>query len=193
MVEVNRLVHKSSRTLRVTNTHGQVVGFGEIGLDYAKKYSPKDVQLRVFVQQLDLAKDLQLPLIIHDREAHEDTICLLREKGPFPKGGVMHCFSGDTALAHQVLDLGLYISIPGIVTFPNASMMREAVRAVPLERLLLETDGPFLAPVPFRGKRNQPEYLLRTAAAVAEIKGVSLDDVAQQTTKNAEKLFSLTH
>ena len=101
----------------------------------------------------------------------------------------MHCFSGDAELARQVLDLGFYVSIPGIVTFPNAAMMREAVREVPTDRLLLETDGPFLAPVPFRGKCNLPQYLLHTAAAVAELKGISLDDIARQTTVNAEKLF----
>ncbi|CAK8717580.1 TatD DNase family protein [Candidatus Electronema halotolerans] len=167
----------------------KVVGYGEIGLDYAKNYSPKEVQLRVFARQLELAKELRLPLIIHDRDAHEDTLRLLREQGPFPHGGVMHCFSGDAELARQVLDLGFYVSIPGIVTFPNAAMMREAVREVPTDRLLLETDGPFLAPVPFRGKRNLPQYLLHTAAAVAELKGVSLDDIARQTTVNAEKLF----
>ncbi len=169
----------------------KVVGFGEIGLDYAKKYSPKDVQLRVFARQLELAKELRLPLIIHDRDAHDDTLRLLRDKGPFPQGGVMHCFSGDAALARQVLDLGFHVSIPGIVTFPNAALMREAVQEVPLDRLLLETDGPFLAPVPFRGKRNLPQYLLHTAAAVAELKGVSLDEIAQQTTRNADKLFAL--
>lgn len=167
----------------------KVVGYGEIGLDYAKNYSPKDVQLRVFARQLELAKELRLPLIIHDRDAHEDTLRLLRNKGPFPQGGVMHCFSGDAGLARQVLDVGFYISIPGIVTFPNAAAMREAVQEVPLDRLLLETDGPFLAPVPFRGKRNLPQYLLHTAAAVAELKGVSLDEIARQTTVNAEKLF----
>ena len=167
----------------------KVVGYGEIGLDYAKNYSPKDVQLRVFARQLELAKELHLPLIIHDRDAHEDTLRLLRDKGPFPQGGVMHCFSGDAELAEQVLDLGFYVSIPGIVTFPNAAMMREAVQKVPIDRLVLETDGPFLAPVPFRGKRNLPQYLLYTAAIVAELKGVSLDEIAQQTTRNAEKLF----
>ena len=167
----------------------KVVGYGEIGLDYAKNYSPKEVQLRVFARQLELAKELCLPLIIHDRDAHEDTLRLLRDKGPFPQGGVMHCFSGDAELARQVLDLGFYVSIPGIVTFPNAAMMREAVREVPSDRLLLETDGPFLAPVPFRGKCNLPQYLLHTATAVAELKGVSLDDIARQTTVNAEKLF----
>jgi TatD DNase family protein len=169
----------------------KVVGFGEIGLDYAKNYSAKDVQLRVFARQLELAKELGLPLIIHDRDAHEDTLRLLREKGPFPQGGVMHCFSGDAELARQVLDLGFHVSIPGIVTFPNAATMREAVQEAPLDRLLLETDGPFLAPAPFRGKRNLPQYLLHTAAAVAELKNISLDALAKQTTVNAEKLFAL--
>lgn len=169
----------------------KVVGIGEIGLDYAKKYTPIDVQLAAFARQLDIAKAVNLPVIIHDREAHADTLRLLQENGPFPAGGVMHCFSGDAELARQVLELGFYLSIPGIVTFPNASIMREAVQAIPLEWLLLETDGPFLSPVPFRGKRNLPEYLLKTAAAVAELKGVSFDEIARQTTSNAEKLFSL--
>jgi TatD DNase family protein len=169
----------------------KVVGFGEIGLDYAKKYAPVDVQLAVFARQLDLAKELRLPLIIHDREAHEDTLRLLRDKGPFPAGGVMHCFSGDTNLARQVLELNFYLSIPGVVTFKKAEAMQQVVREVPIDRLLLETDGPFLAPVPFRGKCNRPEYLLHTAAAVATLKGLSLDEIARQTTLNAEKLFSL--
>jgi TatD DNase family protein len=169
----------------------KVVGFGEIGLDYAKKYCPQDVQLRAFARQLELAKELRLPLIIHDRDAHEDTLRLLREKGPFPQGGVMHCFSGDAALARHVLDLGFHLSIPGIVTFANATVMREAVRTVSLDRLLLESDGPFLAPTPFRGKRNLPKYLLYTAAAVAELQEVPFDTLACQTTMNAEKLFAL--
>lgn len=169
----------------------KVVGFGEIGLDYAKKYAPVEVQLAAFARQLDLVNGLNLPVIIHDRDAHDDTLRLLREKGPLPRGGVMHCFSGDAELARQVLELGLYISIPGIVTFPNAAIMRQAVQEVPLDRLLLETDGPFLSPLPFRGRRNLPEYLLHTAAAVAELKGISLDELARQTTHNAEKLFSL--
>lgn len=170
----------------------KVVGFGEIGLDYAKKYCPKDVQIRVFARQLEAAKELRLPLIIHDRDAHEDTLRLLREKGPFPQGGVMHCFSGDAELARQVLDLGFYLSIPGIVTFANATVMREAVRDIPLDRLLLESDGPFLAPTPFRGKRNLPKYLLYTAATVAELKEVTLDEIACQTSMNAEQLFTLS-
>lgn len=169
----------------------KVVGFGEIGLDYAKNYSPKEAQLRVFECQLELAKELRLPLILHDRDAHEDCLRLLREKGPFPQGGVLHCFSGGQELAEQVLELGFYLSIPGIVTFPKAESLREVVRGLPSDRLLLETDGPFLAPVPFRGKCCRPEYLLHTAAAVAALRGVSLAELADQTSRNAEKLFAL--
>jgi TatD DNase family protein len=169
----------------------KVVGFGEIGLDYAKNYSSKEAQLRVFNRQLDLAKKLALPLIIHDRDAHDDCLRLLREKGPFPRGGVMHCFSGDSKLAQQVLELGFYLSIPGIVTFPKAEMLRQVVRELPPDRLLLETDGPFLAPVPFRGKCCRPEHLLHTAATVADLQGISLVELAHQSTLNAEKLFSL--
>ncbi|WP_417914530.1 TatD family hydrolase [Candidatus Electronema sp. JM] len=180
------------RQLRDLAAAPKVVGFGEIGLDYAKNYSAKEVQLPVFIHQLELAKELALPLIIHDRDAHEDCLRLLREKGSFPRGGVMHCFTGDRRLAEQVLELGFYLSIPGIITFPKAESLREVVRGLPLDRLLLETDGPFLAPVPFRGKCCRPEHLLHTAAAVAELKGVPLDELARQTTCNAEKLFAFS-
>ena len=165
----------------------KVVAYGEIGLDYAKQYAP----IEEFARQLQLAKDLQLPIIIHDRDAHEDTIQTIKEQGPFPAGGVMHCFSGDTAFADQVLDLGLYISIPGIVTFKNALDLQQVAQEIPLDRMVLETDGPFLTPAPFRGKRNRPEYLLYTAAMVAELRGISLDEVAQQTMQNTRRLFSL--
>lgn len=169
----------------------KVVAYGEIGLDYAKQYAPTDRQRVEFSRQLELAKELELPIIIHDREAHEDTLHIIREQGPFPAGGVMHCFSGDTVFAREVLDLGLYISIPGIVTFKNASDLQEVAREIPLDRMLLETDGPFLAPVPFRGKRNRPEYILYTAAMVAALRGISIDEVARQTSRNTEQLFSL--
>ncbi|WP_417917177.1 TatD family hydrolase [Candidatus Electronema sp. JC] len=179
------------RHLRELAAAPKVVGFGEIGLDYAKNYSAKAAQLRVFARQLELAKELRLPLIIHDRDAHEDCLRLLREKGPFPRGGVMHCFTGSRELAEQVLELGFYLSIPGIVTFPKAESLREVVRGLPLDRLLLETDGPFLAPVPFRGRCCRPEHMLHTAAAVAALHGVSLAEIADQTSRNAEKLFAL--
>jgi TatD DNase family protein len=183
--------HTVYEQLRELSASPKVVAYGEIGLDYAKKYAPVAVQQRAFAKQLELAKELDLPIIIHDREAHEDTLDLIRQKGPFPAGGVMHCFSGDTTLASQVLDAGLYISIPGIVTFKNAADMQQVVRQIPLDRMLLETDGPFLAPVPYRGKRNLPEYLLYTAAAVAELKGIPPEEVARQTTANTRALFAL--
>ncbi len=172
-------------------TSPKVVAYGEIGLDYAKRYSPEEDQLRVFARQLDLARELDLPVIIHDRDAHEATMRLLREAMPFAAGGVMHCFSGDVDLALRVLDMGLHISIPGIVTFKNAAALQEVVRRIPMERIILETDGPFLAPVPFRGKRNEPAYLVYTAARVAELKEMPLEEVARLATKNTVALFRL--
>ncbi len=169
----------------------KVVGYGEIGLDYAKNYAPREVQRKVFATQLELAKQLDLPVVIHDREAHDETIQLLRATGPFHKRGVMHCFSGDVSLARQVIDLGFYISIPGIVTFKNAKDLQEVVRETDIQHLILETDGPFLAPVPFRGKRNTPAKIAYTAQMVAELKQMSLHDVAAMTTKNAIDLFRL--
>ncbi len=169
----------------------KVVAYGEIGLDYAKQYAPVERQRVEFIRQLELAKELELPIIIHDRDAHEDTLRIIKEQGPFPADGVMHCFSGDINFAHQVLDLGLYISIPGIVTFKNAADLQKVAQEIPLDRMLLETDGPFLTPAPFRGKRNRPEYLLYTAAMVAQLRGVTIDEVAQHTSQNTMQLFSL--
>lgn len=169
----------------------KVVGYGEIGLDYAKNYAPVPAQQRIFRDQLGLARELGLPLIIHDRDAHADTLRLLRAGGPYPAGGVMHCFSGDIGFAREVLELGFHISIPGIVTFAKSAMLQEVARQIPLERMLLETDGPFLAPVPFRGRSNYPAYLLYTAQKIAELRDIPLDEVARQTSRNAARLFSL--
>ncbi len=172
-------------------SHRSVVGYGEIGLDYVKNYAPHDVQRQIFSRQLHLAKELDLPVVIHDREAHDDAHRLIRSAGPFPRGGVMHCFSGDRQFAERMLDLGFYISIPGVVTFANAATLHEVVRAVDLRHLLLETDGPYLTPVPFRGQRNEPKLMLYTAQKVAELKQVSLGELARQTTANAVRLFQL--
>ncbi|MGE4558831.1 MAG: TatD family hydrolase [Desulfobulbus sp.] len=177
--------------LRMLAGHEQVVGYGEIGLDYVKNYAPRSVQIHAFTQQLNLARTLNLPVIIHDREAHEDTLRLLKAAGPLPRQGVMHCFSGDIRLAKAILDLGLYISIPGVATFANAHTLREVIQAVDLNFLLLETDGPFLAPVPNRGKRNEPTFMLHTAQMVADLKKISLEEVARTTTANASRLFQL--
>lgn len=169
----------------------EVVGYGEIGLDYVKMHAPREVQLEHFRYQIGLGKELNLPLIIHDRGAHEDVMTILRQEAPFPAGGVMHCFSGDPDLALEVLDLGFYLSIPGVVTFDKAEKLHEVVRKVPLSSLLLETDGPYLAPVPYRGKRNEPFFLLYTAQKVAQLREVELATVAMQTTENCENLFRL--
>lgn len=169
----------------------KVVGYGEIGLDYARNYAPAEVQNKVFKDQLGLARELGLPVIIHDRDAHEDTLRLLREHGPFPAGGVMHCFSGDGTLARQVMDLGFHLSIPGVVTFAKSEVLQQVARDIPLTRMLLETDGPFLAPVPFRGKTNRPEYLVYTAQKIAELRGIPLSEVARQTSRNASEVFHL--
>lgn len=179
----------SRLTELVRSNREQVVGYGEIGLDYVKDYSPKSVQLKVFEEQLDLAQSLDLPVIIHDREAHDDCLALLKNAGPFPQGGVMHCFSGDLALAEKVLELGFYISIPGVVTFKNGITLQEVAAAIPLESMLIETDGPFLSPVPYRGKRNDPVYLLYTAEKIAQLKNISIDEVAEQTSSNCLSLF----
>lgn len=173
-------------------SEAKVVAYGEIGLDYAKNYAEPKVQQRAFRRQLELATQLNLPVIIHDREAHADTATLIREAGPLPQGGVMHCFSGDRAFAEKMIALGFMLSIPGIITFKNAAMLREVVREIDLVHLMLETDGPFLAPVPYRGKRNQPAYLVYTAKKIAELKNISLEEVAQQTTNNACALFHLS-
>ena len=180
------------RRLADLATNRRVVGYGEIGLDYVKNYAPREVQLRAFAEQLRLAVELGLPVVIHDREAHEDVCRLIKEAGPFPRGGVMHCFSGNLRLAETMIDLGFLISIPGVVTFANAHALHEVVRTIDLQHLLLETDGPYLAPVPCRGKRNEPKLLLFTAQKVADLKMIPLDEVAQATTANAVRLFQLT-
>jgi TatD DNase family protein len=166
-----------------------IVGYGEIGLDYVKNYSPVDKQQYHFTNQLNLACELQLPVIIHNREADKDTIALLKKAKPLTRSGIMHCFSGDYNFARQVLDMGLLISIPGIVTFKNATTLHDVVRKIPLTSLVLETDGPFLAPHPYRGKRNEPSLMLHTAGKIAELRNISIDEVAEQTSLNSEKLF----
>ncbi len=169
-----------------------VVGFGEIGLDYVKRHATPERQRSALIQQLGLAKELKLPIAIHDREAHDDCLKLLQSEGPFEQGGVMHCFSGDLKFARIILDTNLHISIPGIVTFKSARDLQAVAAHIPLDRLLVETDGPFLAPVPFRGKRNEPLYTLYTAAAIANLQGVELSEIAGRTSENARRLFACT-
>ncbi len=167
-----------------------IVGYGEIGLDYFKNYSDPANQRKHFTKQLNLAHDLELPVIIHNRQSDDDTLKILRDAKPFTHGGILHCFSGDYEFACKIMDLGLLISIPGVVTFKNATTLHDVVKKVPLTSLVLETDGPFLSPHPFRGKRNEPAYIPYIAEKIAQIQGISIKQVANQTTANAENLFS---
>jgi TatD DNase family protein len=162
---------------------------GEIGLDYHYDFSPRDVQQEVFRRQIAVARELQRPVIIHTREADDDTMAILRDEGGGEVRGVLHCFTGSDALAQAGLDLGFYISLAGIITFPRAADLRETVKRVPIDRLLAETDSPFLAPVPFRGKRNEPAHVAHVIAALALLHGVEAAELARRTTANFHTLF----
>jgi TatD DNase family protein len=167
--------------------HPRVVGIGETGLDFHYDLSPREIQERVFRAQIAASRETGLPLIIHAREADREVARILDEERPPP--GVMHCFSSGRALADAALALGFYISISGIVTFRNAEELRAIVRDLPLDRLLVETDAPYLAPVPYRGKRNEPAFVAATAAAIAELKGIDLQHLAEITSANFFRLF----
>jgi TatD DNase family protein len=189
---VQELQHAAYEELEKLCRAPKVIAYGEIGLDYVKQYAPKDVQREHYELQLDLAKMLGLPVVIHDREAHDDILHILRQKAPFPAGGVMHCFSGDWHLASKVLDMGFVISLPGVVTFNKAAAMQEVARKIPPDKLLIETDAPFLTPEPLRGKKNFPEYILYTAQKIADLRGIPLADLAGYTTANAGNIFTLS-
>lgn len=167
----------------------KVLAVGETGFDL--HYTPEtlDLQRQLFIAHIKLARELGLPLIIHDRDAHEQTMALLDEFKAWDLGGVMHCFSGDAAMAGQVVERGYYVSVPGVITFKNSAMLREAVKVVPLERLLIETDCPYLAPVPKRGKRNEPAYLAHTLKTLAELLNLTTAELDAITTANFNRLF----
>ena len=169
----------------------KVVAIGEIGLDFYRNHSPRDIQEEVFRRFIRLARQLALPVIIHDRDAHEQVLKILREEKASEVGGVFHCFSGDLPMARECVEMGFLISIPGTVTFPGNESLREVVRGMKTEHLLLETDCPYLAPVPYRGKRNEPGHVRIVAEKVAELKGLSLEDVGRITTLNAKRLFGI--
>ena len=171
--------------------HDKAVAVGEIGLDYHYCFSPKDRQKEIFARQLALAGALGLPVVVHDREAHADVVDLLRAHRNVLKGGVCHCFSGDRRLAEQVLELGFYISFGGSLTFRNSHELAEAAKYAPADRILLETDCPYLSPAPHRGKRNDSSRLVIIAGRLAEIRGAGIGDIAETTANNAERLFSL--
>jgi TatD DNase family protein len=171
--------------------HPKVVAIGEAGLDYHYDTSPHDAQEQGFRQHIAAARQTGLPLVIHSREADADMARILKEeteKGAFP--AVLHCFTGGRDLAFSAVDLGLYVSFTGILTFKNSAALRDIAAALPAERILVETDSPYLAPVPYRGKHSEPAYVLETAKVLAETRGVSLDDISRQTTDNFFRLFS---
>ncbi|MGQ0811799.1 MAG: TatD family hydrolase [Nitrospiraceae bacterium] len=173
----------------------KVVAYGEIGLDYHYNHSPPQQQRDRFREQIGLARELKLPIVVHTREAQEDTIAILREEKAGDIGGVFHCFSGDAWLARDALDLGFYLSISGVVTFQNATMLRDIVKTIPMDRLLVETDCPYLTPVPHRGKRNEPAYVKLIAERIAELKGGGelneVENIGRITSLNAGRLFGL--
>jgi TatD DNase family protein len=169
----------------------RVVAIGEIGLDFFRNLSPPETQERVLRRFLALARRLRKPVVLHCRDAHAEILALLGEERVAEVGGIMHCFSGDVAIARRCLDLGLLISLAGPVTYPNARALPDVARFVPGDRLVVETDCPFLPPQGYRGKRNEPAYLTITAARVAELRGEPLDDLAARTTANACRLFGI--
>ncbi|MCL2918702.1 TatD family hydrolase [Shewanella litorisediminis] len=169
--------------------HSRVVAIGETGLDYYYADDSRELQLQCFEQQIALAREVNKPLIVHTRDAREDTIRLLKQGGADTVGGVLHCFTENWEMAKAAMDLGFYISVSGIVTFKNASELREVIRKVPKDRLLVETDSPYLAPVPHRGQENQPAYVRDVAEFVAELRGEKFPDLAEYTTNNFFTLF----
>lgn len=170
----------------------KVVAIGEIGLDYHYDYSPRDIQQEVFIRQLIIAKEVKLPIVIHNRESMEDMVRILKKYFTPEYGGIMHSYSGSVEMAKVFLEMGFYLSISGPLTFSNARKLPEVVAMMPLERLLVETDSPYLTPTPHRGKRNEPAYVRFVAAEIARIRGISLEEIEEITTQNAKTVFGIT-
>lgn len=177
--------------LKALTNKDKVVAIGEIGLDFHYDHSPRDVQRKWFKEQIMLAKEVNLPIIIHDREAHGEVFDILKDHDAGDMGCLMHCYSGSVELAREYIKMGVYISLAGPVTFKNARRAYEVAKEIPLEWLLIETDSPYLTPVPYRGKRNEPAYVKFVAEKIAQAKQISLEEVAHQTTLNTKKLFRI--
>lgn len=177
--------------LRQMAKHPKVVALGEIGLDYYYDNSPREAQRQVFKQQVELAIELQLPIIVHDRDAHGEVMEILRAAAGRLPGGVLHCFSGSYEMAMECIKLGLYVSFAGPVTFKNAAKLKDIATRVPLDRMLIETDAPYLTPEPYRGKRNESAHVAQVAQVIAELRGITVAELAQQTTQNGQRLFSI--
>lgn len=190
-VDAIDMTEEDLKWIEELSSHPKVVAIGEMGLDYHWDKSPKAIQMEVFRKQIRLAKKVGLPIIIHNREATADIVNILKEEEASEVGGIMHCFSGSAETAMECIDMNFYISLGGPVTFKNAKKPKEVAAAVPLDRLLIETDCPYLAPHPYRGKRNEPSYVKLVAEQIAEIKQLSVEEVSQATTNNAKKLFGI--
>jgi TatD DNase family protein len=171
--------------------HPKILAIGEIGLDFHYDYSPREVQREVYRRQIRLALDLAMPVAIHDREAHRECFDILTEEGGWANGGIYHCYSGSAEMAADILKNGFYISFSGTVTFKNADKLRRAAMAVPLDRLLIETDCPYLSPQPYRGKRNEPAHVAATGRALAELRGISHEEFAKLTWENACRAYRI--
>ncbi len=182
---------RAAKALRELAAHPKVIAIGEIGLDYYRNYSPQEVQRRAFTAQLELAAELELPVIIHNRDAAADTYAVLADwaNGDPKRRGVLHSYSAGPEWLSQTLELGFFIGLSGPVTFPKARLLAQVAQTAPLERLLVETDAPFLTPEPFRGRRNQPSYVRYVAEKIAHLRGISVQQVSEQTTQNAVELF----
>lgn len=189
--DVKDMDEDTIEVLRSLCSKEKVVAIGEIGLDYYYNHSPKDAQRKWFERQIQLAQEVALPIIIHDRDAHQEIFDILKQYNAGSLGCVMHCYSGSVALAKEYVKRGIYISLAGPVTFKNAVKTHEVAKEIPLEWLLVETDSPYLTPVPHRGKRNEPAYVKFVAQTIAEAKGISLEEVSKQTTENAKRLFKI--
>jgi len=177
---------------RLARSEPKVVGFGEMGLDFFRNLSPPDAQRQVFRRQIHMARDVRKPLVIHCRDAHDETLAILVEEQAREIGGVMHCFSGNVEIARRCLDLGLFISLAGPVTYKNARALPDVARFVPEDRLVVETDCPYLPPTPHRGKRNEPAYVALTAAFIAGLRGADPEALGAELTANAARLFGIT-
>ncbi len=182
---------ESLAELRHLAKNPKVVAIGEMGLDYYRNLSPREIQQEIFRRQIRLAIDLRKPVVIHDRDAHGDVMRILKEENAALAGGIMHCFSGSLEMARECLKMGFYISVAGPVTFDNARRLREISVEIPLDRLLIETDAPYLTPEPHRGKRNESAYVVHVAERIAQLRGIPLEEVAEATTANAKRLFRI--
>ncbi len=177
--------------LKSFTNRDKVVAIGEIGLDYYYDNSPREIQRQKFVEQLELAKEVNLPVIIHTRDAAQETFDILKEAQDGSLKGVLHCYSGSVEMALEYVKMGFYISLGGPITFKNARVSREVAKAVPIDRLLIETDSPYLTPEPYRGKRNEPLFVRYVAGTIAEIRGINFDELAKETSENAKRLFRI--